>query len=128
MKKIIAIIVAALMLTSVIMIAASAETADAWETLAYKHGFNVYVGAPTDTPPVIDGVIEDGEYSHPMYTSVKDILPLDDRTPAVNGGAAEYFAYDAEYVYYAAKFQQREDGRSFWLQWKAENRFDIFYH
>ena len=62
MKKTLALILAVLMLCSVVAIATSAEETVDWEGLTNSLGLNVYVGEATDTPPVLDGVIGDGEY------------------------------------------------------------------
>ena len=124
MKKTLALILAVLMLCSVVVIATSAEEATDWEGLYAKYGLNVYIGAPTDTPPVLDGTISTGEYTFERdleYANLWESAPGE-----IQSGVKECYAHDANYIYYASTFTQKNDNRAFWVQWKPTNTFDIF--
>ena len=125
MKKTLALILAVLMLCSVVVIATSAEEqAIDWEAMYAKYGVNVYIGAPTDTPPVLDGTISTGEYTFERetpYVNLYEAAPGE-----IQSSLKEYFAHDANYIYIGAQFEQKNDNRAYWLQWKPTNTFDIF--
>jgi len=125
MKKTLALILAVLMLCSVVVIATSAEeTATDWEALYRKYGINVYIGAPTDTPPVLDGTISTGEYTYERdipYANLREDAPGE-----IQSSLKEYFAHDANYIYIGAQFEQKNDNRAYWIQWKPTNTFDVF--
>ena len=125
MKKTLALILAVLMLCSVVVIATSAEeTTTDWEALYAKYGLNVYIGAPTDTPPVLDGTISTGEYTYERtleYANLWETAPGEIQSPL-----KEYFAHDTDYIYIGAQFEQKNDNRAYWIQWKPTNTFDVF--
>ena len=125
MKKTLALILAVLMLCSVVVIATSAEeTTTDWEALYAKYGINIYIGAPTDTPPVLDGTISTGEYTFEReleYANLWESAPGE-----IQSGVKECYAHDANYIYYASTFTQKNDNRAFWVQWKPTNTFDVF--
>ena len=125
MKKTFALILAVLMLCSVVVIATSAEEqAIDWEAMYAKYGLNVYIGAPTDTPPVLDGTISTGEYTFEReleYANLWEAAPGE-----IQSGLKEYFAHDTDYIYMAATFTQKNDNRAYWVQWKPTNTFDVF--
>ena len=125
MKKTLAIILALLMLCSVAVIATSAEEdAIDWEGICRRYGLNVYIGAPTETPPVLDGTISTGEYTFAReipYADLYETAPNE-----IQSSLKEYFAHDTDYIYIGAQFEQKNDNRAYWLQWKATNTFDVF--
>jgi hypothetical protein len=124
MKKTLALVLAVLMLCSVVVIATSAEEATDWEALYAKYGVNIYIGAPTDTPPVLDGTISTGEYTFERdleYANLWESAPGE-----IQSGVKECYAHDANYIYYASTFTQKNDNRAFWVQWKPTNTFDVF--
>ena len=124
MKKTLALILAVLMLCSVVVIATSAEEAADWEALYAKYGINVYIGAPTDTPPVLDGTISTGEYTFEReleYANLWEVSPGE-----IQSSLKEYFAHDDGYIYIGAQFTQKNDNRAYWIQWKPTNTFDVF--
>ena len=125
MKKALAIILAVLMLCSVVVIATSAEEdAIDWEGFYKKYGLNVYIGAPTETPPVLDGTISTGEYTFAREIPYADLFET--AANEIQSSLKEYFAHDAEYIYIGAQFEQKNDNRAYWIQWKATNTFDVF--
>ena len=125
MKKTLALILAVLMLCSVVVIATSAEeTTIDWEALYAKYGLNVYIGAPTETPPVPDGTISTGEYTLAReipYANLYEIAPGE-----IQSSFKEYFAHDDEYIYIGAQFEQKNNNRAYWIQWLPTNTFDVF--
>ena len=125
MKKTLALILAILMLCSVAAIATSAEDAAIdWEGLYAKYGINVYVGAATDTPPTLDGIIATGEYT---YERTIEYAALFESSPGeIQSELKEYFAHDANYIYIGAEFEQKNDNRAYWIQWRPYNTFDVF--
>ena len=125
MKKTLALILAVLMLCSVAIIATSAEEAPIdWEGMYAKYGINVYIGAPTETPPVLDGTISTGEYTLEREIPYANLW---ERAPGeIQSSLKEYFAHDADYIYIGAQFEQKNDNRAYWIQWKPTNTFDIF--
>ena len=146
MKKILALILAILMLCSVVSVAAFAEDAPAgdapagdtpagdtpageeavdWEKLYAKHGINIYIGAPTDTPPVVDGTISAGEYTHEKVTPFENI-DNPNNIAEIQSELKTFYAHDTDYIYMGAIFEQKNDNRAYWLQWKPFNSFDVF--
>ncbi len=125
MKKIFALILSILMLSSMIIVTASAEEVVDWEALTYAHGLNVYVGAPIETPPVIDGVISEGEYSCQRVT-LRESMIEQEAVEEIQSDLTEYFAYDDKYVYIGATFEQEQDNRAYWFHFRPLNSFDVY--
>lgn len=124
MKKIFALILSILMLSSIIIVTTSAEEEVDWEALTYVYGLNVYVGAPIETPPVMDGVISEGEYSCQRVTPRESMIEFE--AMEIQSDLTEYFAYNDEYVYIGATFEQERDNRAYWLQFRPLNSFDVY--
>ena len=135
MKKILALILAILMLCSAVSVAAFAEDAPAgdtpaddaidWEAMYARHGINVYIGAATDTPPVVDGVISTAEYTFERVIPYVNLHESGSKGE-IQSELKEYFAHDTNYIYIGAQFEQKNDNRAYWIQWKPFNDFDIF--
>ena len=137
MKKLLALILAILMLCSVVAVAAFAEDApagdtpegetpavDQWEALYAGYGINIYIGAPTEIPPVLDGTIAPSEYT---YEKVTPYVNLKEDAPGeIQSELKTFYAHDENYIYIAAQFEQKHNDRAFWIQWKPTNDFDVF--
>jgi hypothetical protein len=104
MKKLLALILAVLMLASLAIasVAAEEETIDMSEFF-YEFGYrNIYLGDPVEAPPVLDGEITDGE-----YTATRTIEQGSRHlTGQHESDFVEYFAYDDEWVYLAFTMKQ----------------------
>ena len=124
MKKIFALILSILMLSSIIIVTTSAEEEVDWEALTYVYGLNVYVGAPIETPPVMDGVISEGEYSCQRVTPRESMIEFE--AMEIQSDLTEYFAYNDEYVYIGATFEQERDNRAYWFHFRPLNSFDVY--
>ena len=146
MKKILALILAILMLCSVVAIATFAEDAPAgdtpagdtpagdtpaggdtidWEAIYAKYGINLYIGAPTETPPVVDGVIAAGEYTREKVTPFENLYNPEN-VAEMQSELKTFYSHDADYIYIGATFEQKNDNRAYWIQWKPFNTFDVF--
>ena len=124
MKKTLALILAVLMLCSVVAIATSAEETVDWEGLTNSLGLNVYVGEATDTPPVLDGVIGDGEYQFSRVMALESLSGY--ATGEIQSDLEEFIGHDANYIYIGARFEQENNNRAYWIQWHPTNTFDIY--
>ena len=124
MKKTLALLLAVLMLCSVVAISTSAENEVNWEALTNSLGFNIYIGGPTDTPPVLDGVISDGEYQFERTTPLESLTGYN--TGEIQSDLFEAFSHDADYIYIGARFEQENNNRAFWVQWHPTNTYDIY--
>ena len=124
MKKTLALLLAVLMLCSVVAISTSAENEVNWEAITNSLGFNIYIGGPTDTPPVLDGVISDGEYQFERTTPLESLTGYN--TGEIQSDLFEAFSHDADYIYIGARFEQENNNRAYWIQWKPTNTFDVF--
>ncbi len=110
MKKALALILALLMLCSTVVVtsvAADPVAIDIEDMPGYE---KAYIGAPIAVAPVQDGTINEGE-----YTFSRKLYPI---TPNKAGGAdmskytnplSEYWAYDADFIYYAFVSQAAYD-------------------
>ena len=96
-------------------------TDDEWKNTTHKLGLNLYIGAEMKVSPVVDGVVTPGEYS---YTRTSP----SGSAAEVQSDIVEYFAHDANYVYYAGVFEQKNNDRAFWVQWLPTNTFDIYHN
>ena len=123
MKKVLALIIAVLMLTSVVVVSTSAEDVN-WEAVTASLGLNHYIGAETTTAPTVDGVVSAGEYPFSFRNGTKTIYNY--AGGEIQSAVTEYIAHDADYVYYAVEFVQASDNRAFQWQFKPFNDFDIF--
>lgn len=94
-----------------------------WETVTDELGLNVYIGDATTVSPTLDGVIGAGEYSFTRTVAHTDLY---NSSSEIQSGVTEYFAHDAEYIYYAASFVQANNNRAFQFQFKPFNSFDIY--
>ena len=124
MKKTLALILAVLLLCSVALIATSAEEEVNWEALTNEFGLNVYIGEATDTPPILDGVIGDGEYQFSRVHALEELYGY--ATGEIQSDLEEFIGHDADYIYIGARFEQENNNRAYWIQWKPTNTFDIF--
>ena len=123
MKKTLALLLAVLMLcATAVATVSAAETAD-WKQITGNLGLHVYVGAPMEVSPVLDGVVNEGEYSYTKEWTPEEIVGYGTE---IQSGITEYIAHDANFVYYAATFKQGNDDRAFQLQFKCDNTFAIF--
>ena len=126
MKKILALILVLVMLGSLAATCVSAEEEYVvnWEAFTNSRGMNVYIGEATEDSPVVDGLVEPGEYPYSKYTGSDQIYNYSGGE--IESGVTEYFAHDADYVYYAVEFQQSAFNRAFQWQFKPFNSFDIY--
>ena len=125
MKKILALILVLVMLGSLAATCVSAEEYEVnWEAFTNSRGMNVYIGEATEDSPVVDGVVESGEYPYSKYNSPDMIYNFNGGE--ISSGVTEYFAHDADYVYYAVTFEQYYDNRAVQWQFKPFNSFDIY--
>ena len=102
MKKALALILALIMLcSSVAMITAYAADEVAINIEEMPGYEKAYIGKPISTPPVQDGEIGDYEYTFSRqlkpYTANKTNITME----AYTNPTTEYWAYDADYIYYA---------------------------
>ena len=124
MKKVFALIIAVIMLTSLVILPAGAEDDINWEAVTNYIGMNIYIGDKVTVKPEIDGVISDGEYPYDIYNSPSEIYQYS--LGEIQSGVTEYFAHDADYIYYAVEFVQENDNRAFQWMFKPFDTFDIF--
>ena len=124
MKKVLALIIAVLMLSSVVVVSTAAETEVNWEAVTNSIGMNIYIGEETTTAPSIDGVVNDGEYPYSVVVTPEEIYQYS--LGEIQSGVTEYFAHDADFIYYAVEFVQANDNRAFQWQFKPFDTFDIF--
>ena len=101
MKKALALILALIMLCSsatLIAFAVDEVAINIEEMPGYE---KAYIGKPIETPPVQDGTIGDDEYTFfrqlRPYTANKTDITMSGYT----NPTTEYWAYDADYIYYA---------------------------
>lgn len=125
MKKILALILVLVMLGTLAATCVSAEEYVVnWEAFTNSRGMNVYIGEATDNSPVVDGFVEDGEYPYSKYSAPDQIYNY--AGGEIDSGVTEYFAHDANYVYYAVTFDQTFDNRAVQWQFKPFNSFEIY--
>ena len=94
-----------------------------WETVTDEMGLNVYIGDAVSISPTLDGAIGAGEYS---YTRTIPHAELYNSSSEIQSDVTEYFAHDAEYIYYAARFVQANNNRALQFQYKPFNSFDVY--
>ena len=124
MKKALALVLAFLMLCSIVVVSVSAsEEATDWKAITHSLGLNVYVGAPMETSPVVDGTIGEGEYSFSRELTREEIVNY---TAEIQSGVTEYIAHDADYIFYAASFEQYANDRAFQWFFVPSNTFHVF--
>ena len=130
MKKVLALILAVIMLSSVAVVAASADyyfdfyEEPNWEAITNSLGMNIYIGGEMETSPIVNGSVLAGEYSYSRYSELDDVYNHD--CGEIQSGVTEYFAHDADYVYYAVQFVQSNDNRAFQWQFRPFNSFDVY--
>ena len=125
MKKTLALLLTLVMLGSLAATLVSAESYSVnWEAFTNSRGMNVYIGEATDNSPVVDGFVEDGEYPYSKYSAPDQIYNY--AGGEIDSGVTEYFAHDANYVYYAVTFEQTFDNRAVQWQFKPFNSFEIY--
>ncbi|MBO7250239.1 MAG: hypothetical protein J6V42_03090 [Clostridia bacterium] len=125
MKKVLALILAVIMLSSVAVTMVSAYGEDVnWEAITNSLGMNIYIGDEMETAPIVNGSVLAGEYSYSRYNEPDEIYNY--AGGEIQSGVTEYFAHDADYIYYAAEFVQASDNRAFQWQFKPFNSFDIY--
>ena len=119
MKKIIAIVLSAIMLMSVMALGVFAESFS-FNDLEEFGQQNWVIEGKTDVPPIADGIVEEGEYT----LAIKDMDPFDDEADdrffCIDPSALDvenfsvYFSYDDDYIYIAAEITEPEtlDGES----------------
>ena len=95
-----------------------------WETVTDEMGLNVYIGDAVSISPTVDGIIGAGEYS---YTRTVPHASLYNSSAEIQSDVTEYFAHDAEYIYYAASFVQANNNRALQFQFKPFNTFDVYH-
>ena len=125
MKKALALILALLMLCSTFVFTTTAaeEKAsglDPWEVVTNDLGMNVYIGAPMETSPVLDGKIGEDEYSKSVTGSFYG------GNWSATTDVTEHFAHDDDWVYYAVEFEYEDYGAAFQWQFKPFNSFNVF--
>ena len=94
-----------------------------WETVTDELGLNVYIGDAMTVSPTLDGVIGAGEYS---YTRTIAHADLYNSSAEIQSDVTEYFAHDADYIYYAVSFVQANNNRAMQFQFKPFNSFDVY--
>lgn len=124
MKKALALILAILMLSSTLVFTTTAAEPTNWEEVTGSLGLNTYIGGKIETPPVLDGVVEDDEYT----LTIESTGSLAQNGGEIQSSVVEHFAYDSDYFYYASEYTQANDDRSFQFQWIPFNTFDIYMH
>lgn len=95
-----------------------------WESITSKLGLNTYIGKARKASPIVDGIINDGEYTYSRTVETSDIHNY--AGGEIQSAVTEYFAHDADWVYYAASFTQASDGRAFMWKFVPFNSFDVF--
>ena len=126
MKKVLALILALIMICStaaMLVYAEDATTPTDWEAVTAELGLQVKVPL-AETAPVLDGVVNAGEYTKKVVNATDTIYNY--AGGEIQSEVTEYFSHDADYVYYAVEFVQANDGRAFMWQFKPFNTFDIF--
>ncbi len=125
MKKLFSFVLAIVMILSVAVTMTSARNYDvSWEDVTDSMGLNIYIGEETDDSPSVDGVVYVDEYSYSCYNDTGEIYGYG--TGEIQSGVTEYFAHDADYVYYAVEFVQANDNRAFQWQFRPFNTFDVY--
>lgn len=114
MKKIIAIMMSAIMLIGVIAITAFADDGYSFNDLEEFGQQGWTIEGKTENAPIADGVIDEGEYT----LEVKDMDPYnddaDDRFFCIDPAALDvenfnlYFSYDDDYIYLGAEVTESE--------------------
>ncbi len=94
-----------------------------WEKVTHNAGLNTYIGKPMNVSPTMDGVVSENEYTYTRTVATSDIHGYGGG--GLQSEVTEYYAHDADYVYYAASFKQ-EAGKAFMWKFKNINSFDIF--
>lgn len=94
-----------------------------WEGVTEDLGLNVYIGDALTVSPTLDGVIGAGEYSFTRTVAHADLY---NSSSEIQSGVTEYFAHDAEYIYYAVSFVQANNNRALQFQFKPFNSFDVY--
>ena len=125
MKKTLAILLALLMVCSALAATLSVSANDAtdpYKALLDELGLTTYVPA-VDTAPVLDGVVNNGEYSYSKTWAPEEIYGYGTE---IQSGVDEYMAHDANYIYYAVVFTQAEDNRALQWQFQPTNTFEVF--
>ena len=128
MKKLLAIILATLMLASVAVASTLAADEETIVDMGQFYRENdvdaiAYVGGKIAAAPMLDGSIGEGEYS---ATKVRE--KGGNYSNHTESDYTEYFAHDDDYVYYAATYKQAADNRAFDLQFKVMNNFEYPAH
>ena len=127
MKKVLALVLALIMLSSVAVTTTSAYVEEVnWEEVTNSIGMNLYIGDETTTPPTIDGVVNEGEYPYSVYNAPEDIYYYYYEQGEIQSGVTEYFAHDDFFIYYAAEFTQTAANKAFQWQFKPHNSFAIY--
>ena len=95
MKKIISLMLAALLVACIVSVVASAELDP---DLGDNRIVNIF---ETETAPVIDGIVNEGEYGSPIAVWPTDSIMQSLGDYAENIDVAIYMTYDADNLYYA---------------------------
>ncbi len=95
MKKIISLVLAALLAACIVSVVASAELDP---DLGDNRIVNIF---ETETAPVIDGIVNEGEYGSPIAVWPTDSIMQSLGDYAENIDVAIYMTYDADNLYYA---------------------------
>ena len=96
-----------------------------WADFAEGQGLNIHVPYVT-TAPVLDGEIGFEEYPISRTTPLSGLSAGDGSGHLAGENVVEYYAHDANYIYYAAVFTRPSINKAFWPRFKLENSFDIF--
>ena len=96
---------------------------DPYKDLLHELGLNAYVGKAMEVAPVVDGVVNDGEYSYSKTWAPEEIYSYGTE---IQSGVDEYIAHDADYIYYAVVFTQESDNRALQWQFQPTNTFAVF--
>ena len=100
---------------------------DAAQMLAEELGLVIDVPFVT-TAPTLDGVVKEGEYPVSKATKVDDLYNGDgDGHVAKGTEVVEYFAHDANYIYYAVVVTRTQINKAFYPHIKMENSFAPVY-
>lgn len=125
MKKVLALVLALVTLgSSAVSLVSANEYSVNWEAFTNSRGMNIYIGEATESSPVVDGYVEVGEYPYSRYSAPDEIYNFEGGE--IESGVREYFAHDADYVYYAVEFKQTWNDRALQWQFKPFNSFDIY--
>lgn len=126
MKKILALILAILMIASITVASIYAEEEEEpqeemidFEDFYYGLGYrNAYVGAPMEASPILDGSIGEGEYSYSRVIEQDGPYAFN-----LESDLIEYFAHDEDYIYYAYVFKQTRDNKAGSFQFVVANDY-----